>query len=392
MLVSAGQRLAALFLSLFYLSPVVALLCWTAFDHGESFRQLVFTAYYLFPAGAVWGYPQIALALGLMPVALLFALPQADGVGKSAWRAGVAGCAGAVVSFLHPWQGLTLLIVHAITAVSSRAARTMTLLVTLVATAAPLIFYRFASHSDPRLQITERNTLLGPAPLWIVFVALVPLSLAVAGIDRTRLRSLKERQLVIWPLVALFCYWKVDVSWQPYFLLGATLPLAILTVRGVAAAGGRAFRTGVALVLLLTLPGTAFALNLLRQREYGSTRGLYVMKSADRHALEYVDASARRGSVLASGFLAPAAWTFTGRRSWAATPFVSPEYAIGQVEAARLFAGAFGPRAAQGFVARTGAAFVIGGCGSAPLDKTLRPLIASTHRFGCAAVYETQRR
>jgi hypothetical protein len=296
-----------------------------------------------------------------------------------------------VVSFLHPWQGVTLLLVHALTALSSRAARTVTLLVTLGATGAPLLFYRLASHSDPRLELTDRNTVLGAAPLWIVVVALIPLSLAVGGTNWTRLRSLHERQLLLWPLASLFCYWAVDVSWQPYFLLGATLPLAILTVRGAAAAGRRFTRVGIACLLLLTLPGTAFVVNLLRQREYGSARGLYVLKSADKNALQYVARSTRRGSVLASGFLGPAAWTFTGRRSWAATPLVSPEYAIGQVEAAHLFADRSPPPVARRFVTRTGAAFVIAGCGSAALTNTLRPLIASMHSFGCASVYEIRR-
>ncbi|MEA2496737.1 MAG: hypothetical protein QOJ29_4648 [Thermoleophilaceae bacterium] len=384
-----GAQTVALVLALFYLSPFVALLAWTKYDQGDSFAHLVFTSYYLFPAGSLWGYPQIAITLGLMPICLLYALPGAE-----PRRSALAPIAGALISFLHPWQGVTVLVIHAITAATSAAARTKILLITLLATGAPLAYYRLASASDPRLELTDRNTLLATAPLWVVLAALAPLLIAFAGIDGKRLDTLRERQLVIWPLVSLLCYWRVDVSWQPYFLLGTTLPLAILAVRGANRISAMR-RTSIAVfaVAAVTIPGVVFATNFLRQREYGEARQLYALKSADARALDYVEHQKRPGSVLGSGFLAPAAWAFTGRTSWAATPLVSPEYTVGKAEAAKLFEGRISARGSRRFVARTDATFVVQGCDEPVRDLATRlgPLLRAEHRVGCATVYELKR-
>jgi hypothetical protein len=50
--------------------------------------------------------------------------------------------------------------------------------------------------------------------------------------------------------------------------------------------------------------------------------------------------------------------------------------------------GGLAPAAAQKFVLSTGARFVLQDCRShRDLERTLRPLITSVHRFGCATVY-----
>jgi hypothetical protein len=386
-LLPARSRIPALVLALFYLSPLVALLGWTAYDHGDDLNQLLFTGYYLFPAGSLWGYPQIAFTLGLMPVCLL------NSLSRERPATVIAALSGAVVSFLHPWQGVTLLGVNGLTLATSRAARRPQMLIMLAATAAPLGVYRLAAHSDPRLNLLVHNTSLGHAPLWVVVVALVPLVLAAFGVSRARLDSPSELQLVLWPLVGLVCYWVLDLSWQPYFLLGVTLPLAILAVRGWDRLVGSGRTTlAVACIVLVTVPGTVWAADELRGR-VADAHGLYVFERDDKQALDYVKHAPRPGHVLASGYLAPAAWPFTGRMSYAASSLLSGDYAVGRAEAARLFSGSMQPDVARRFVNRIGAVYVIAGCeAKAPdLRSALGQLVAGTRRFGCATVYEIAR-
>jgi hypothetical protein len=385
----ARARLVALLLALLYCSPAAALVYWIAHPHGDSYAQLMLTNYYLFPAGTLWGYPQIALTLGLMPLCFLAATDQERS------SPAVAPLAGAVVSFLHPWQGLTVLVVDALIALSSRAHRTMRMLVALIGTGAPLAYYFVIERSDARFELTARNTAIDTAPLWVLVVALIPLGFAVVGALRLDWSSVRERQLVFWPLVCLFEYAFVEASWKPYFLLGLTLPLAVLAVRGALSLNA-SYRPAIAIaaVALLSVPGIVWLTTQVHDRQAGVARGAYLLKSEETVALEYVARADRSGSVLSSGMLAPAAWALTGRDSWAASRLTDAEYVVGGAEATLLLEGKLETTVAKRFVRRTGAAFIVSGCrGPRPdLRPLLGPLIEQTQRFGCAAVYEVRPR
>lgn len=383
-LVPAGvARVAALVLALFYASPIVALVWWTLHPAG-LFSDLVFTTYYFFPAGAVWGYPQIALALGLMPICFLAVTDERS----SLWTAPLAG---AFVSFLHPWQGVTVLVVHAIAALWCRSLRNVRMLAAMIGTGAPLAYYRVVEQTDPRFVLTDANTQAGTARAWVLVAVMAPLALAVVGTARGSLASPRDRQLVVWPLVALFAYAFVDASWTPYFLLGTTLPLAILSVRGaLVLRPALTPRVAGVLVALLTLPGAVFLANLLRQREVRDAKAVYVLRSSEARALDYVQGSPRSGSVLTEGVLAPEAWALTGRRAWAASALVSPEFWIGGAEAKALIRGRMSRRVARHFTARTHATFIVSGCTTRGVDlrRWLGPMIVGQQAFGCATVYE----
>jgi hypothetical protein len=379
----ARARAATLVLALFYCSPLMAAIYWFDRPVGDSLEHLILTGYYVFPAGAVWGYPQVAIALGLMPICLLAVTDERAPLG-------VAPVAGALVSFLHPWQGLTLLLVHSLVALSSRGLRNLRMLLAIVATGAPLGYYWLVEHADARFELTRRNTAIDTAPLWVLAVALVPLGLAAFGVRRINRGSARDQQLVFWPLAALFAYASVDASWKPYFLLGITLPLAVLSVRYAAAVPWIARpRIAMAGLLVLTLPGVVCLGALLRDRELHHARGAYLLKPGEARALSYVADAPQGGSVLSAGLLAPAAWALSGRDSWAASALVDPEFLIGGREARDLLAGKLSRPTARRFATRTGAAFIVSGCKPrAPdLRPSLGPLVTTTKRFGCAAVY-----
>ena len=382
-----GQRLAALLLGLFFFSPLLAIAGWTMSQRNPSFEQVVLTGYYSSPAGTVWGYPQIALALGLMPVSLLHASRRG-----SDWRdTAVAGAAGAVVSFLHPWQGVTLVIVHLLTAASTAAARTVRIYTTILLTAMPVVYYWAATHLDARFGLAAAHTQVPLAPAWIQFAGLLPFAIVLAAVAHSRATSVRERQLVLWPVAALGCYWLLGTSWQPYFLLGVSMPAAVLAVR--ASGRLRRMRRPLAAVATaaFTLPGTAFAIDLIHQREHSrASADLYRVREAERRALTFIAAARRPGAVMASGNLASAAWAFTDRKSWAANPLVNPEYEVGSAEADNLFAGRLKAAGARRFVVRTRAKYLLSGCAFQGHDLTpdLGPLLLRARRFGCATVYE----
>ena len=385
----ARARLATLLLALVYCSPAAALVYWIAHPHGDSYAHLVLTNYYLFPAGALWGYPQIALTLGLMPLCFLAVTDQ------ERWSPAVAPLAGAVVSFLHPWQGLTVLVVDALIALSSRVHRTTRMLLAMIGTSVPLAYYSVIERTDARFELTARNTAIDTAPLWVLVVALAPLAFAVTGAVRLEWSSVRERQLVFWPLVCLFEYAFVDASWKPYFLLGMTLPLAVLAVRGALSLHPK-FGPGLAVgaVALLCIPGIVWLTTQVRDRQAGPARGLYLLRSGEARALGYVRDADRKGSVLSAGALAPVAWALTGRDSWAASRLTDPEYVVGGAEATALFENKLDAPVAKRFVTRTGAAFIVSGCrGARPnLRPLIGPLIERTQHFGCAAVHELRPR
>src|SRR5262249_6697835 len=80
----------------------------------------------------------------------------------------------------------------------------------------------------------------------------------------------------------------------------------------------------------------------------------------------------------------------TGRRTYIGDVFWSePDPRRRQDEVARLLAGRMSPRQAERFVAGTGARVLLADCTTwADLRQGLAPVIESTHRFGCATIYQ----
>ncbi len=119
-----GARSAAVALALFLCTPLAAVYSWTQ-AAGAPFRfSLYLLGDELLAAGKLWGYLPSALGLALVPLALLAlergidprgfgpaaqrARSMADAPG--AWLTAVLASLGA--SWLHPWQGVTLIIIY----------------------------------------------------------------------------------------------------------------------------------------------------------------------------------------------------------------------------------------------------------------------------------------
>lgn len=383
-----GARAAALALALFFLTPATVLV--DALDVGSpdlQFSTLVI-GLEAFAALYPWGGYTGAVAIAMVPIFLLCAerLLEPDarpGRGARAYAA-VAGIAGALASWVHPWQGLTILaIVGGLVAWDRFDRRNLRLAVPVALTAAPLLYLFVLSRTDSSWGTVAQPNDSPHLGLWLA-IALAPALLALPGL-RGPADTVGERLLRLWPLGALAVYFALQQSWFYHAFNGLTLPLAILAVRG-----WRHWRVprglAVPVVLALTLPGLVFAVAKFRE-----TRGAHFLRDDDASALAYLDAAERPGPVLAPQEVGIAVPAFTGRRTWVGHYYWTPDYGARVARARALADGRLAEADAQQVVRESRAAFVLAPCGSAPdAGRRLGPMIAATRRFGCATVYEVR--
>ena len=261
-------RLAALFLALFFFTPAAWLLDWGGLGSAKLRFETLVVALEMFPGGYVWGLWPLAISVGLMPVFLLclegLLEPAWRRPGRSAaWYAAGAAAAGLLSAWLHPWQGLTLLVLTAGLVVWGRLWRRAALALPLAATAAPLAYYYVLSETDSSWAFVSHHADNPHLGGWLVLGLAPALLLAAVGAPGRDL-DLQERALRLWPLAALAVYFALDNAWFYHALAGLTLPLAILGVRGWQRLRiPRAVAVGA--VAALTLPGMAFYVQKLRE-------------------------------------------------------------------------------------------------------------------------------
>lgn len=397
----SGWRAAAVVLSLFYYAPISWLLS-TGLGftgvHGDAAGEL-------FAAGQLWGYLPNALALGLMPLFLIGAERILDagrrppGRGPGRYIA-LTAVAGALTSWLHPWQGETLVLICVGWIAWDRSwQRLRPLTLPVLATLTPIAYYFALSRWDSAWQIAAKvNTVTRPA-LWILALGLLPLALpAVFGL-RPRARDLQERALVLWPVAALTVYF-VTPSVAPHALQGLCIPLSVLAVRGwsrllrIVRAGSGAWRrrapawVGIGAIALLVVPGDIHVIDLFRKL-VGADNQAFLITSDENHALSYTASSAQPGGVLAPLFIALDVPPTSGRQVWVGHQTWTPSWATRQRQVESLFDTPLPAPQAQAFVRSTGASVLVSDCRRrVDLAPELGSLLARVHRFGCASVYE----
>jgi hypothetical protein len=407
-------RAGALALALFTLTPAVPLIDWLGLG-GPALQfgtQVVgfemFAGNYL--AGAA------ALSVAAMPVYLLGLERLLDGPAAGSRRAGrglerlldgpAAGSrragrgtvawtslAGLTASWLHPWQGLTLLVLSAAIVVWGRHwARVRTLVVPVGATLAPIAYYFVLSRLPSSWHTVAHPNGFHHFGSWL-WVALAPVVLAALPGLPGRGLDTQQRLLRLWPVCAAVVYLALQTSWFFHAFVGLSLPLAILTVNGWRALGlgrralGLGRRGAVALaavaVLALTVPGSLYYLQRTEEES-----ALHFLAADEGRALRYLATQPGPGGVLARGTLATAVPAYSGRGTWAGHPTWTPEYPARSAQADALFAGRLSPTRARALVTATGAGFVLADCHAAPsLATQLGAAVSAPRRFGCAAVY-----
>ena len=388
-------RCAALLLALFFFTPLLPLV-----DYGGAFNAdqnwyAVISAGAVAPYWQAWGYLPALAAVGLMPVYLLgieaVADPPRRGDGAAprwsvAWPAG----AGLVAAWLHPWAGLTLLLVTAgLVAWDRFARRNLALLIPVLATAAPLVYHWLLARSNPAWGLGQlRFGYDAGLPLWAVGFVLAPLLPFAALALRGHGWPVRRRALALWPVAALAVYLPLSASAGLPALAGMSLPLAILAVQGgqrlaLPAPGA------LALVLLAVLPGMAYSAHTFS--DYVRAGDVpYVLDRHDLAAVRHTAGPPAGGSVLASPYMGNVVPAFSGRTTWVAFLGLDPAFRDRREDVALLLEGRLARPQARRLVAVSQARYVLADCGHrTDLTRQLAP--ARVTRFGCASLYRIDR-
>jgi hypothetical protein len=388
----AGARAATVALSLFLATPGADLLGWTHVGKGGLAFPLFLLGSELHGADKIWGYVPSAIALGLMPIALL-ATERALAIAASqrpsrAGRAGplaLATAAALIASWLHPWQGVTLILILAGLAALRRGRGATTLAAPAIAAALPLAYYYVLSHADPAWSLASTYEATKRAPAITLIVGFGPLALIAApGLRRPR-GEMIEQALLLW-IAATFVNYFVNDSFPPHAYQGLAFPFSVLAVRGFQRLRLPAI-VGWLAVGLLTIPGmVSDARKLIRTFDRPLVQ--YYLPHDDVAALSWVTHHAPPGGVLAPTPFASVIPSQTGRAVWVGNGYWSLHYPEQSKLVQRLFRGHMRTTVARSFVASTGARILVADCDHrADLSKALGPMLASTHTFGCVRVY-----
>jgi hypothetical protein len=388
-----GARVAVVVLSLFLYAPVTELVTWAGTGSGSFRFEMYSLGYELLAANKLWGYVPSALALALVPIALL-ALERALGRAPAGlWSARgplvVASGASLLASWLHPWQGVTLLVIFAGLAVWQRLGGWRMLLFPAGGAVAPLVYYFVLSRTDPAWRLASRYEVVARWPAVVLLAGLGPLLLIAAiGIRRPR-GVIIERVLWLWIPACLITYFSVN-SFAPHALQGISFPFAVLAVRGwqrlrlPAALGALA-------IAAITLPGLAYDARKFVDVTRSSAPQYY-LTSSDARALDWVAEKAPPGGVLAPTPFAAVVPSQTGRAVWVGHGDWSQDYSAQARATDSLFGGRMHPARARAFVLSTGATLLVSDCSHhANLSRTLRGVVRAVKRFGCARVYVVRR-
>jgi hypothetical protein len=391
-----NQQRVGLVLALFAVMPAVSVVAWTNWGGNPRQYTFDFISGELWTGQYLWGYLMTAIAVFLMPFVFL---------GYESWRNSrrplmLALCAaGALVIFwLQPWQGATLVIV--IMAVEAfrwwRGGERppVAMLVVPFAAALPAIYYFILSHADADWKLAAESNAAGAEavwswPWWAVALTVFPLVVPAALAYRLPAPTWQEQAVRVWPLAAALVY-LLPVGTFPYHSLqGLSLPLSILAVAGVVSVWPRPRPwLVVAAIFVLTVPGFIHKLELPRNNIRENVYAYYILEDEGR-ALDWMENDPRPGGVLAAEYASNMVPFRTGREVYQGALSWTPDYGEKLGKSNALFDGKLPPAEARAYVRGSRARFLFASCRpAADLTSTLGPLLARTHRFGCATVYE----
>jgi hypothetical protein len=302
-------------------------------------------------------------------------------------RTRAAAALAFVASWIHPWQGEQLALTFAgAVALDRRPLRErMHLAAVAAATLPPIAYFALLGHYSYDWEIARRQAHSGDVHVWALAVVLAPLALpALLGMRRVR-DDVGERLLALLPIACLVAF-AITPTVRSHALGGITIPLAILATRGWARIGwSRA--VGVATACAVVAMSIVQQGRLLGQKA-DSPLQPYLIGQDEHAALRYLARAPESGGVLARLPFASLVPGYTGRQTFAGHESWTPDPAVRFTLADRLIAQATDPATARRFVTATHARFVLADCGAnAALTRTLAPITASSHRFGCATVY-----
>jgi hypothetical protein len=397
LLPAGGARTTALVLALFAVMPASALVAWTGWGGNPREYTFDFIAGELASAMYLWGYLMTAIAVALMPLVLL-AVEDWRRTGRGRTLA-LAAAGAALITWLQPWQGGTLVLVIAAAELLARRRRDAAppggLAIVLAAAVAPAVYYAVLERTDAAWELAGQVNAAGSQatwswPWWAIALSLAPLALPAALAYRLPAPGWQELAVRAWPLAALAVY-LAPVGTFPYHAFqGLTIPLAVLAVQGALSVWPRPRPwLVVACLALMTLPGIAhrFEVAVNSVRAAGDP---YFVFPGEQAALRALAADPRTGGVIAPAYDGHMIPYRTGREVYVGALSWTPDWSRRVDETRRLFEGDMPPAEAQALVRRAGVRFAFVDCrpGLRDLRPVLGPLIERARTFGCATLYE----
>lgn len=393
----ASDQALALVLALFFASPVAAVVAWAGIGDRGTKYEFDFVSGELWSGTYLWGYVFTAVAVGLMPLALL-AYERGRAGGGRRWLAACAG-AGLLAAWLQPWQGITLvLILVGAELVSLRRGRRVRgaaadLIGPVVAVALPLTYYLALSRLDESWTLAGQVNDFPRWPWYVTVLGLAPLALPALAAYRLPAPDWGAVALRLWPVAGLVVFYQPAGTFPFHAFQGLAIPLAVLGMMAVRAhLGDRRLSPvlAVAAVLVLCAVGTAYRAGELRDAvELG--RQPFLLDPGERDALRHLEAVDEDGGVLTpvySGIVVPA---YTGRETWIGAGSWTPDFERRRRATEALFGGRLSPRRARAVVRESGARFLYVDCHDrADIGPSVRAFTERPQRFGCASVYRVR--
>jgi hypothetical protein len=385
LLPAGGPRYVALVLALLAVMPASPLVAWT--DWGGNPRQYTFDfiSGELGSSQYLWGYLMTAIAVGLMPLALLWAEQR-----RWLW----AAAAALLITWLQPWQGGTLLLAIGVAELATRR-RSAGVLAVFAAGTAPAVYYAVLERTDAAWELAGQVNAAGSQPTWswpwwAIALVVAPLAVPAALAYRRRTGDWQEIAVRVWPFAALAVYLAPVGTFPYHSFQGLSIPLAILAVQGVLSVWPRP-RTWVvaACLVVMVVPGSIhkFTVAVNSVRAAGDP---YFVFEGEQEALDALERDPRPGGVLAPAYGGHMLPYKTGREVYVGALSWTPDWEQRVEETNALFEGDMPPAEAQALARRSGARFVFVDCrpGLRDLRPVLGPAITRVRRFGCATLYD----
>jgi hypothetical protein len=388
------SRRIALVLALFYLSPLPLI----AMHLHWSAPYLSAYAFEMWPAFYLWGYPLTALSVALL-MGCLLTLARARDERKFSWTSPTCAL---FCAWLQPWQGATLVLIVVgceIYVRRRRLSRTKPSLLaaTLAAAIAPLLYYFLLSHFDGTWALSGQVN-NHTEPVWDLIFTLLPLGIFAVIAYVRRPHGFASMTAYIWPIASLVVFLVIDVihgTSPDHALQGLNVPVSILAVVGLGVLSkGLTSRTWMVvtaiLVATLVIIPVAYELNVARGLGQPAVFGAepYFIRTSEARALEYLARSPQEGAVLSTLYLGQIVPAETGRNTWVGIASWTPEFSDRVGAAERLFSKQMTQNQAIALVRGSGVRFLVSDCDHREdLSSTLKPILRSTIRFGCATVY-----
>lgn len=369
----------ALALALFMVLPAAPLSRWTLPETSSLRSELGAIAGETTASGWLWGYAPTAIAVGLMPMALLALIRVAE-TGEWSWRASAAAAAaGLAVSWLHPWQGVTLVLLATVIVALRPQSRVRTAAV-VAAWASPLAYYLLLPLVSEPWRLAEAQNRVPRWSLLAVAAALLPVAVAASVGVQWRRGRLIDAVTAAWFPAALVTY-ALTPSFPLHALEGISLPLAVLLV--TAAKTRRLHAVPAAMLFLaLSVPGLVFLASEVVEASTDAS-ALHALSEDEHDALQWLANQPEPGVVLAPARLGAAIPALTARETWVGHLSWTPDFASRAGRAEGLANADTGAESIASVVADADARFVVVPCGGAPLPASM---IERSRSFGCVEV------